>query len=385
VPAWWWWRAGRRPAWSPALTDVTLAVVCFLATIAVPVKNAQARWWLVPLAICASAPLAWRRRWPITVTAAVGAGTVGLALLGGLDNVPLPYGQLAATYTFAALSSAGWRAAAVLGTALGIVALGLTAGDRISVLAVAALPFVAAYALGTGARARQEHVGMLEERAQRLAETQDAAAARERQRIARDMHDVLAHSVSLMVVQAEAGPVVVRSDPARAEAAFEAIATAGRDALSQLRRTLGVLRADGPGATDRQPQRGLDDLAELARDAGRAGLPASVVESGVRRPVPAELGIAVYRIVQESLTNTLRHAGATRAQVRLDWADGALTVQVSDDGSGPGSPPAPAGHGLIGMRERVAACGGELTTGPGGAGGAGFHVQARLPVGGVGG
>ena len=231
-----------------------------------------------------------------------------------------------------------------------------------------------AYALGTGARARRDRIAMLEERARRLAQAHDAAVARERERIAREMHDVLAHSVSLIVVQAEAGPVVVRSDPDKAEAAFDAIAATGRDALGQLRRTLGVLRSDGPA---RQPQPDLDDLPALVDQARRAGLEASLSERGDRRPVPAELALAAYRVVQESLTNTVRHAGARRVRVRLDWRQAALHVEVSDDGHGP-APDGHPGHGLVGMRERVTACGGDLRTGVGD-GGVGFRVAAALP------
>jgi signal transduction histidine kinase len=223
---------------------------------------------------------------------------------------------------------------------------------------------------------------MLEERASRLAEAHEAAAARERARIAREMHDVLAHSVSLIVVRAEAGPVVMHSDPDRAEAAFDAIAATGRDALRQLRHTLGILRDDSGAGHDRidlAPQPGLDDLAALLDDARRAGLDASLTERGNRRTVPTELAIAAYRVVQESLTNTVKHAQARRVQVRLDWCDTALGVEVSDDGRGAKGSAGPPGHGLVGMRERVAACGGDLRTGAS-EDGVGFRVTATLPL-----
>src|SRR6266498_346103 len=182
----------------------------------------------------------------IAVVALVGAGTISLALAGGLNDVQLPYGQLVATYTFASLSPPTWRLLGMVGTVTGIIVSVLALGRGFSLVAITCLPFASAYALGTGARARRDRIAMLEERTRRLAQAHEAAAARERERIAREMHDVLAHSVSLIVVQAEAGPVVVRSDPDKAEAAFDAIAATGRDALGQLRRTLGVLRSDGP-------------------------------------------------------------------------------------------------------------------------------------------
>jgi signal transduction histidine kinase len=342
--------------------DAALAAVCYLATIAVPVKSAHGHWWLFVLAAVACAPLVWRRRYPVAVAAVTGAGTVGLALAGG--GTDLPYAQLVATYTLADLAPPLWRLLGILATGIGIVALTLSSGGSPSLVGVAAVPFAAAYALGTGARARRDRIAMLEE-------SHQAAAARERERIAREMHDVLAHSVSLMVVQAEAGPVVVRTDPDKAEAAFDAIADAGRDALGQLRRTLGILRGDAELA----PQPDLDALPALVDDARRAGLDARLTERGDRRPLPAELAIAAYRVVQEALTNTVKHARAREVSVLLDWRDRALRVEVRDDGRGAGA--GPPGHGLIGMRERVAACGGRLEAG---AAEGGYRVTAVLPL-----
>jgi signal transduction histidine kinase len=356
--------------------DAAVAAVCFLATVTVPVKSASAHWWLFGLGAVASVPLVWRRRWPVPVTAVVGAGTIGLAVTGAFDAVPLPYGQLVATYTFASLCPPVWRLLAAAGTAVGLAWSALALGQRPSLLALTALPFVAAYALGTGARARRDRILMLEERTRRFAEAHEAAAARERERVAREMHDVLAHSVSLIVVQAEAGPVVLRGDPRRAEAAFDTIAATGREALHQLRRTLSVLRSDG---AERQPQPGLDDLPALLEDARAAGLAASLAEAGTPRPLPPDAAVTAYRIVQESLTNTVKHAAAREVRVRLEWRDAALLVEVSDDGRGPGGGP-PDGHGLVGMGERVAACGGSLSTGAGD-GGVGFRVRATLPHG----
>ncbi len=367
---------GRFQALPPVTVDAMIAVLCYIATVAVPAKAAAAQWSLFVLAALASLPLVWRRRHPIVVTATVGAGTIGLALTGGLNDIPLPYGQLVATYTFASLSPPLWRLLGVVGTVAGIVASVLVLGQRLSLIGVTGLPFAGAYALGTGARARRDRIAMLEERTRRLAEAHEAAAARERERIAREMHDVLAHSVNLIVVQAEAGPVVIRSDPDKAEAAFDAIAVTGRNALRQLRRTLGVLRSDG---AERQPQPDLADLPVLLDHARRAGLDASLAEHGERRPVPADVAVAAYRVVQESLTNTVKHARARHVWVRLDWRHAALHVEVSDDGQGPAPPGSDSGHGLVGMRERVTACGGQLSTGVG-EGRVGFRVAVTLPL-----
>jgi signal transduction histidine kinase len=190
------------------------------------------------------------------------------------------------------------------------------------------------------------------------------------------MHDILAHSMSLVVVQAEAGPVAFRSDPDKAEEVFDTISATAREALAQLRRTLSVLRTDEP---DRRPQPGLDGLAQLVEGVRRAGLAASLEEHGERRAVPADLASTAYRIVQESLTNTIKHAAARHISVRLDWQGGALKVEVRDDGRGPSVDRGPGGRGLLGMRERVSAAGGDLTCGPG-PDGVGFRVAASLPL-----
>jgi signal transduction histidine kinase len=192
------------------------------------------------------------------------------------------------------------------------------------------------------------------------------------------MHDILTHSVGLMVVQAEAGPLMLRSDPVRAEAAFDAIADTGRDALTQLRTLLGALRPGENG--HREPQPGLAALPDLVERTGQAGLEVTLTSDGVPRRVAADVDVAAYRIVQEALTNVLRHADAHTARVRLRWAETVLEVEIADDGRGAGGAGGAGGggHGLIGMRERASACGGTLRAGPGNGG---FVVAAALPVG----
>ena len=159
--------------------------------------------------------------------------------------------------------------------------------------------------------------------------------------------------------------------------AFDTISGTGREALTQLDRALGVLRGDGP---TRSPQPGLGDLPVLVEQARLAGLDADLSERGEPGPVAADLGAAVYRLVQEAVTNTVKHADARRIRVRLDWLDSALQVDVSDDGQGPATSPVVAGHGLVGMRERVHAFGGQLYAGAADSG-VGFRVTASLPTG----
>lgn len=313
-------------------------------------------------------PLLWRRRWPFGVMVLVGTA----AALVSLHHHPgqyLQYGGLVAIYSLASLGRKRWQRIGLLVFILVTfppASLLLKHNDLTEFMFTFLLP-VAAFLAGSLERSHREHASALRERADQLERERAAetarAAAEERARVARDMHDILAHAVSLMVVQAEAGPVVVRSDPDRAERAFDAIADAGRDAMVQLRRLLGVLKA----GEDRSPQPTLAALPELVRGV-------SFEETGVRRPVSADTEVAVYRIVQEALTNTVKHAHAQQVAVRLNWSD-ELELSITDDGVG--GDVSSGGHGLVGIRERAAACGGTAEAGPLGAGG--FEVRARLP------
>jgi signal transduction histidine kinase len=368
----------RRFGTPPAIAvDAGIALVCYLATVAVPVKAAVAGGWsLFALSAVASVPLVWRRQQPVMVAAVVGAGTVGLAITGAQDFIPLPYGQLVATYTVVALCSPLWRVLVTASTAIGVAVVILTVFSvGTSIVATAVVPFLVAHAMGTGARARRDRIAMLEERAGRLVEEREAAAVRERERIAREIHDIVAHSVSLMVVQAESGAVLA-GDRERVEAAFDTISATGRQAVAQLDRALGVLRGDGPS---RHPLPDIGDLPELLQRTRSADLDAGLVVRGETRPVPPELGTAVYRVVQEALTNTIKHAGASRVTVELDWRTTELRVRVVDDGGGTASAGPTGGRGLVGMRERVRAFDGTFDTGAG-ADGAGFAVTACLPL-----
>jgi len=358
----------------PVVVDAVLAITCYLTIVIDAVLNERLEWWVVLLAASNALPLMWRRRYPLLVTWIVGISTGWLDM--AYELIEIPAASLVATYTFAALSPPVKRLIGVAGTVIGVTASIVVPGDELINLGPNAILFVVAYALGTSARARQARIEMLEERARRLAEEQDAAAARERARIAREMHDILAHSMSLVVVQAEAGPVAVHNEPDKAVEVFDTISATAREALAQLRRTLNVLRSDEQG---RQPQPGLDGLPPLVAGVRRAGLAVSMEEHGERQPVPADLAATAYRIVQESLTNTVKHAAARNVSVRLEWLDRTLNLEVRDDGRGPVGSRGPGGRGLVGMRERVSAAGGELTSGPG-PDGVGFLVAARLPL-----
>jgi signal transduction histidine kinase len=233
-------------------------------------------------------------------------------------------------------------------------------------------PWIIAWLLGAYLRTRRLYAqGLVREREERAL----TAVAEERNRIARELHDVVGHSVSLMTVQASAVRRLMRPDQEKERAALETVEAAGREALTEMRRMVGVLRS-GDVAPNLAPPPTLDQLGILADNFRRAGLDVVLQTDGTPVPLPPGLDLTAYRLVQEALTNTLRHAHATRAVVHVGYCGEVLRISVRDDGEGPnGSPP---GTGLLGMRERVGVYGGTLTTGP--AEGAGFELRAELPL-----
>ncbi|MDG4861171.1 histidine kinase [Streptomyces sp. T-3] len=377
-----------RALWTihPYVVDIALAAV---VTFAVSVQHwlpesggDEVSWPGFALGVGTAVPLVWRRRAPFLAACAVTVFSVAMAFY----HRPPPdvaYGGLVALYTVSALARPWQRRAMLVGWIIGS-SLTMTFREHAEPFEYVfhLLSFASAYGLGVLSRTQRAYARALEDRA-RLLERERAhetaqAVAQERSRIARDMHDILAHAVSLMVVQAEAGPVVVRSDPARAEAAFDAIAASGRDAMVQLRRILGVLKDRAPGLLVPQPN--VAALPELVRQVGRAGLRVSLCGLDEARPLHPDVEVAAYRVVQEALTNTVKHARATVVGVQLRWGDEELVITVEDDGRvAPGqSANGGGGHGLIGIRERAVACGGSAEAGP--VEGGGFRVVARLPV-----
>jgi signal transduction histidine kinase len=226
---------------------------------------------------------------------------------------------------------------------------------------------------------RTRRAAALEERAVRSErereERERVAVAEERRRIARDLHDVVAHGVGVMTVQAGAARLLLEDDPARARGPLLAVEQAGREALGELRRLLGILRRD-EGEPALRPQPGLGDLEELVAQARRGGLPVELAVQGTPAPLPAGVDLAAYRIVQEALTNTRKHAGPARASVAVRYQSEALDLEITDDGRA--HPNGTGGHGLIGMRERVTLYGGQLDAAPRPHGG--YRVRAHLPL-----
>ncbi|MFB9629948.1 sensor histidine kinase [Nonomuraea helvata] len=375
----------RASILKPSRTDVAIAAVVTVMTVTPAIVPYRQPWWSVTLAVLMSVPVLWRRRAIISVGAVVGCATTILAIAAkslphSASLLLLPYGVLVCTYTFAAADlSRVRRAGGIAGLSVGMAVSLIVPHENLETYRYLLTAVVAAYAVGAGARARRARREAEQEREARIREERAAAVERERTRIARDMHDIVTHSVGLMVVQAETGPLVVRDHPERAEEIFEAIGAAGRDAIGQLRLILGALRgSEAPDglAPVRGPHPGLDALPDLLGNARRAGLEASADVRGEPRRLPADVDVAAYRIIQEALTNTIRHAGANTVRVRLRWSGDTLDVEVSDDGRG--TRELREGHGMIGMRERVTACGGKLAIRPGNPG---FTVIATLPIG----
>jgi signal transduction histidine kinase len=199
----------------------------------------------------------------------------------------------------------------------------------------------------------------------------------ERARIARELHDVVAHHVSMVAVQAETARLTTPGMPEEGQERLLAIGDTAREALTEMRRLLGVLRADAAGDAERAPQPGLGHLTELLEDARAAGTSVRLTVSGAVAPLPAGVDLTAYRIVQETLTNARRHASGATVEVELRFAADALHLRVRDDGPGPGEGE-PHGHGLLGMRERAASVGGTLRAGRAAEGG--FAVEAELPL-----
>lgn len=265
----------------------------------------------------------------------------------------------------------------------------LTTVGAISQIVVMAIPFALAWVLGDSVRTRRAYYAQLEERAARLEREREAqskvAVAAERARIARELHDVVAHNVSVMIVQADGAAYVLDSSPEQAKQALSTISGTGRQALTEMRRLLGVLRSSDAEVGEYVPQPGVEQLSELVEQVRGAGLPVEFQVDGAPRPLPKGVELTAYRIVQEALTNTRKHGGPqAQATVRLTYSDSDLDMLIEDDGRG--TPPGVyrvggadgLGHGLIGMRERVGMVGGTLVAGP--RPGGGFRINAVLPL-----
>lgn len=359
------------------------------------VRGTDSKALIVPIAFLLCLVIALRRRMPEKMLLlAAGLGVAQLVL--NVQTMAADFAMLVIVYTVAAT---GARWSSRLALAMGLCAAPLaqtrwpqdgTALGNAAKAIFLTVPFALAWVLGDSIRTRRAYFAQLEERAARLEKEREAqakvAVAAERARIARELHDVVAHNVSVMVVQADGAAYVLDTAPEQAKKALETISSTGRQALAEMRRLLGVLRTgEHKEVGEYVPQPDVEQIDELIEQCRTSGLPVDFKVEGTPRPLPSGVELTAYRIVQEALTNTRKHGGPnTGASVRLVYFDDGLGLLVEDDGKG-----APhelyeeggadgQGHGLIGMRERVGMVGGTLDAGP--RPGGGFRISALLPL-----
>jgi signal transduction histidine kinase len=396
----------RLPSFNPLAVDGVLAVIFTVVGVATAFGQdirddgiildgfREPNALLVVTVLVTCAPIAIRRLVPLVALVISSLGILVHILIGWPEG-SLPFAVLFLTYTVGAWCTPRKAVTGLAVASTTIVVLGLsgTPGlDAVGVFGVMA-QFAAGWAIGVAMRNRRVATEARVREADKRAEAERQSAARvlaeERLRIAHELHDVVGHSMSVIAVQAGVGAHVLDERPEQARAALEAISATSRGTLTEMRRLLGVLR-DSDGARSHAPAPGLADLPRLVDDVRATGVPATLHVEGTADGVHAGIELSAYRVVQEALTNVLKHAGKpTRVDVTVRHLPGSLTVEVTDDGRGlaarsgnGGAADAPAdgsGHGLVGMRERVELWGGELSVGP--APGGGYRVKALLPYG----
>ncbi|AEW94989.1 two component sensor kinase [Streptantibioticus cattleyicolor NRRL 8057 = DSM 46488] len=373
---------------------VVLLGLSALTIVALPGSRTH-RALIIPEGIALCVVVWLRRRWPEwMLLLAVAAGVGQLVVDGGVNASDLA--MLVIVYTVA---STGARWARRLALVASLCAAPLAelrwpsayeaVGYRAASVVFLTVPFVLAWVIGDSLRTRRAYYAQLEERAERLQREREAqakaAVAAERARIARELHDVVAHNVSVMVVQADGAAYVLDASPEQAKQALGTISQTGRLALAEMRRLLGLLRASDDSGGEYVPQPGVEQLGDLIEQVRGAGLPVEFEVAGTPRPLSSGVELTAYRIVQEALTNTRKHGGpGAQATVHLTYGDAELRMLIEDDGRGARQELYESGgadglgHGLIGMRERIAMVGGTLCTGP--RPGGGFRISAALPL-----
>jgi signal transduction histidine kinase len=379
----------EHPVAIDALLALALLIFPGLPTITTGFDYPTSWQAVVATTLLLTVPLAWRRTHPAASTAVVYA-TAFAHFAGGVSLVPSDVNVFVAVYSVAAYGS---RRVSRLGLGFALLGAGMVAlsgsGSASSGSVVADLViigvmgggFVLATWVAGGLRGtRRAYLDALVERTRQLEVEREQqsrlAAAAERARIARELHDVVAHSLSVIIAQADGGRYAAQANPTAAVDALEVVATTGRTALIDMRRLLGVLR-DGEGP-QHGPQPGFDAIPDLVSGVRDSGLQVSYATIGHPRPIGDAMGLAAYRIVQEALTNVLKHGGpAAQAAVRVTWAEDAVRLVVDDDGRGASATTDGRGQGLGGMRERAALYGGQVEAAP--RPGGGYRVQAVLP------
>jgi signal transduction histidine kinase len=366
-------------------------------------------WW--GFAVLCALGIVLRRRWPLAAVSLAAAGSAGHLLGSSFPAMPLDLAPPIALYTLAVRARSPWHSrlatgvlvigAYVVNTLVELLPTewppnpgkyGFRRGSIPSAMSVAVahtvfgsgLVLVAAFALGEATRLRWAHVAVLEQRAADLKRERDQRSAlaisAERAPITRELHDVVAHGLSVVVIQAQGAAAALRSHPDRAERALGEVITTGRSSLAEMRRLLGVVRRDPREDPALAPQPGVGALPALVDQVRAAGTEVALRIDGEPAPLPPAVDLSAYRIVQEALTNVLKHAGAGAcASVRIRFAPQAVEIEVTDDGTGPPSDAASdEGNGLRGIAERAGILGGEWSAGARPEGG--FALHARLPL-----
>src|SRR6476661_7009440 len=385
-----------HPRITPRQADALLAVgltVALVLELSLGSNITGPFWANYICGVVITGAVAWRRPWPVWALAAqLIAALVSTAAGGDLTENPFStfLAVIVVMYGVGSYAPLGWSR---FGVAIGVIGIALTelvndADDPGSYVGTILLAILLPWAAGRAAKEWAQRALELERVNAALKAEQEQrsllAVADERSRIARELHDVVAHSISVMVVQSEGAKRMMDRDPRRAKAALEQIEGTGRAALVEMRRLLGVLRKDGEGGV-RTPQPGTQTLDMLVHGAQEAGLDVRVAIEGARKTLPAGVDVSVFRIIQEALTNALKHAGPTRAEVLVKYDDEAVEVEIVDAGPVNGYvPPEPdpdnPQHGLLGMKERVSLYGGQIVTGPCEDGRNGYRVWARIPL-----
>jgi len=401
------WAAGLPPRRQDLALAIALAVYN-VGSLIPETKQLQLPYVAFLLVVLQALPLTWRRRWPVAVFIAVGIPRSIYDQIG-IGFASMPLGPAIAYYTVMDRCSTRVRVVISALLIVGIIRSQLLPGHTEPYdFFVAVLQFAVAGMAGITSRTRRAYLQAVEVRAAHAEAERDRqvalAAAQERTRIARELHDVVAHHVSLIAVQSEAATALLPDRPADAGKSVGIIGQTARDALTELRRLLGVLRgpADVDGRAITSPSPSISELDEVLGQVRQAGITVNLRVEGSPSSLPPGVDLAAYRIVQEALTNTVKHSGAGEAAVTVCYEPGYVTVSVTDTGNEavaltvgrtagraraglPGwsggdvaRAAVSGGFGLAGIAERVASCGGSLTVGPGDAGG--FAVRARLPA-----
>lgn len=384
---------GRQ--WSIAILLIGCALLAMLA-LAVALPNDRGQRLFLALLVCG--PILLLRRWPLPVLAVTATAN---ALVMASGNAPLPFAillGLALYFTASQLPRrvsirAGVATAAVLGAALIYAAFAVSTASPAAEAVEGFLPTAAAWFVGDSVAARRRYLAGLAEQAERERAAEALRARQEvreeRVRIAHELHDVVAHALAVITVQAGVGRRLADKRPEEASAALESIETIGRTAQDELRVVLGLLREEEAGSGARAPAPRLVDLEELVETVRASGTPVELRMSGTDQRLSPALELSIYRVVQEALTNVVKHAPGARAAVDLTVSAADVRIEVADDGGSLGSAgpegrlaSAGAGHGILGMRERIGAFGGWLVAEPLAADG--FHVLAEVPVEGAG-